>query len=244
MDSRQAKEILAAYRPGVDDPTQPPFAEALAQKESDANLARWFERQSALDEIIRDELQQMPVPRDLRQSILAEQQTARPVFWRSNWFAPVLAAASLAIAALGLWLVSQHGNSFDSYRQKMVDYVAHGYEVEVKVGTFEELQNAFARLGWPADYVVPVRMASLKVEGGCAEKWRNTKVSLLCLETSEEKDVWLFVTRQTEVPGAPTGTAPQISHRGELTTASWSQGENLYLLAVEGDESMLRQFLD
>jgi hypothetical protein len=84
MDNHETKAILACYRPGRDDPADPHFVEALGQARHDPELARWLERQTALDGALHKKLTQIPVPAGLRENILA-QLPVRPVvivWWR------------------------------------------------------------------------------------------------------------------------------------------------------------------
>ena len=41
MNSEEAKQVLAIYRPGIDDPDAPDVVEALALAHRDPELGRW-----------------------------------------------------------------------------------------------------------------------------------------------------------------------------------------------------------
>jgi hypothetical protein len=45
------------------------------------------------------------------------------------------------------------------------------------------------------------------------------------------------------VRGSPAGASPQFSKINRLTTATWTQGDKLYLLGTEGDEQALKKYL-
>src|SRR6266853_2103288 len=125
MDSRQAKEILLGYRPGVDDPSDPPIAEALRQLELDPDLARWFEQLQQADDAIRRQLREAPVPFGLKERILAEQKIARPDF---GWRKPAVIAAAAAVIVLSVlsaWIIQRSAsNGLNAYRADMVRYVS------------------------------------------------------------------------------------------------------------------------
>jgi hypothetical protein len=42
---------------------------------------------------------------------------------------------------------------------------------------------------------------------------------------------------------APAGASPQLSKVNRLITATWTQGDKLYLLGTAGDEQTIRQYL-
>lgn len=245
MDSQQAKDILAMYRPGSEDANDPRFAEALEQVKRDPELARWFERQSALDEAIRRKFGEITVPPGLKTRILAQHATTAPIaWWRTPaWLAGLAAALVLLVVGLGFWLRQQRATGVATYRSEMVRFVSAFYHPDVSAKSFDELRQAFAKLQWPSDYVVPRALESVRVEGGCALTWRGEKVSLLCLEASGEKDVWLFIAKRAALPDAPQTSAPQIAKVGKLTTATWSQADKIYLLACECDEAELKEHL-
>src|SRR5579862_10039222 len=101
MDNQQAREILSLYRPGLDDPNDPFFAEALMQARRDPELGRWFEKQCAVDVAVRDKFRQITAPAGLQQQILAERKVVRPAIWweRSAFLAAAAAAIVLAVFA-------------------------------------------------------------------------------------------------------------------------------------------------
>jgi hypothetical protein len=71
MDKEQAKILLAGFRPDGSDAGDPAFAEALRLVTADAELARWFARERALDAAFAEVLNGCALPEDLRQNILA-----------------------------------------------------------------------------------------------------------------------------------------------------------------------------
>jgi hypothetical protein len=52
MDNEEAKFILRAYRPNGADAGDAKFCAALEQAKRDPELARWFERELALDKTV------------------------------------------------------------------------------------------------------------------------------------------------------------------------------------------------
>ena len=242
MDNRQAKRILATYRPGIDD-DEPQMADALAQAKHDPELSRWLERQTAADSSVRTKLRNAPMPVGLKTRILANRPAETPagVWWkrRSIWIAA--ATAILAIEFFIYWPHFRPANAFAAYRAGMVQYVAAGYKMDLRTENLDALRQAFIQSGWPSDYVVPLGLKQLMVEGGCQSRWRNHKVSLLCLE-AKDHDVWLLVIERDDVWGAPP-KKPVFAKEGGIATASWTSGHLTYILATAGDEVELKSLL-
>jgi len=243
VDKEQAREILSCYRPGRDDPTDPRFVEALERARHDAELAGWLERQTAFDAAVRESLRQVPVPPDLRTRIL-EQHTARPAvtaWWRGSAFRAV--AAGLLVAAIaGFWL-AHRADTFDVYRRKMATMVSGEYDMRLKSSDFKEIQGYLASSEWPSDYALAPAMQRLEAEGGSTITWRGRKISLICVDAGGDNDLFLFVVRRSDLRDAPTAESPQFARIGGMTTAAWTAGDKLYLLAGHLDEQFLRRFL-
>ena len=70
MDAKQAKRILSTYRLGTWDDDDPAYTEALQVCAHDLELARWFEVQCRVDDTLRNRLETIPTPPDLKQKIL------------------------------------------------------------------------------------------------------------------------------------------------------------------------------
>jgi len=244
VDRQEAKDILACYRPGRDDPADPQFAQALEQARCDPELARWLEQQTAFDAALRATLKQMPVPADLREKILA-QLPARPVvvvWWRRPAFRRTAAALVVLATIASFWLVHPR-DTFDKYRQQMAGLVSDEYEMNLKSKDLREIREYLASHGWPSDYALTPAMQRLEAEGGSIIKWHGQKISLVCVEAGEDKDLFLFVVQRSVLPDAPATESPQFVRVGGMMTAAWTAGDKLYLLAGHGNEQFLRQYL-
>ena len=247
MDSRQAKAVLACYRPGLDDPQSAPFAQALEQARRDPALARWLEREAAFDAAIAARLRQAPVPAGLLERILAARAAEPP---RLRWRRPVLAAASLA-ALLAAAIVTvallrrAPANDLETYRRQMGALVAGDYKMDVEAGALPAIQEFLSRRHWPSADSVPAGLQGYPLEGAMAVEWRGHRVSLICFgaEGDDGKDLWLFVTERDTLPEAPSSTVPGFAPAGTLMTAAWTSADKVYLLAGRGDERSLRAIL-
>ena len=244
MDKQEAKDILTLFRPNVDEATSR-VAEALEVVGRDVELAAWYENHCEFESRIRASINSIPVPVDLRDRICSNRPAAVTVIpWpTSRLLARV--AATVVICAAAVWLLEMRWDrGFDSYRERMVSLVADDYELSVEVESLEEVRQALASRNWPSDYVVPAGLKTVEVEGGNALRWRGRKVSMLCLETEDEKYLWLFVARRSDVRNPPeTSAPPEVLKVDRLMTATWSDDLYVYLLAVEGDRAFLTEHM-
>lgn len=245
MDSRQAREVLSGYRPGVDDASDPRIAEALRQLEHDIELAHWFEQLQHADDVIRRQLREMPVPTGLKQQILVARKVTRADFGSRK---PVLIAAAAAVVVglgvVSLWFFQRSGrNGLEAYRADMVRYVSSSYSTAfVKATSFDELRQILARRNWPSDFVVPDGLKSVTVIGGSAVEWHGHKVALACMKEGRH-GLWLFAVEKSALPDAPETETPQVKEVESAPTAAWSQGGKAYLFTVQGDEAFLKKYL-
>ena len=244
MNSQEAKEILACYRPGLDDADDPRVARALELARHDLALGRWLDEQTALDAALREQFRRIAVPADLREKILARRPVhpATHVWWLQRWLQAAAAAfAALAVIA-GFWLANRL-DSFDAYRRGMAGLVSGEYEINLKTDRFDEIRDYLATRGWPSDYTLTPAMQELEAEGASVIHWRGRKVSLICLEAGEDEDLFLFVVERSAFRDPPQTESPQIARVGGMTTATWTAGGKVYFLAGHADAQSLRQYL-
>ncbi len=212
MNNDEAKFILRAYRPGGPDAADPQFAEALAQARRDPELAQWLAEQTALDAAIGTKLQTVPVPADLKASILAGRKVvplpATP-WWRIR-IHPAATAAALAVTLGLIGFLAVHEPpeprpDFASFTQDLTDYLAKGYGILPRHAHLATTQaNYFGAQSYRMNYRSPslgdIR-TWLKENGGHPEftvpaalqkplnlacavmDWRGHRVTLLAFQT-------------------------------------------------------------
>jgi hypothetical protein len=243
VDSQQARQILELYRPGVDD-ADPRFAEALAFAKRDSELRRWFEEQCALYAAIHARFSEIPVPDGLRDRILAGRKVVPTVAWWRNPVALAAAAAIVVLAAIAGFLVPSRGPAnFNGFRRSMARAVSGEYKMMLETNDLNQIREFLAKHQAQADYILTSALQETHAEGCSILNWHGHKVSLLCFEIVNDKDLWLFVVDRAALPDAPAAGPPQFASVGKLATAGWSEGEVTYLLAIAGDEKNLRKYL-
>lgn len=254
VDTKQAKIVLQAYRPRVDD-ADPQFAEALQLARRDTELSQWLADHCASYEAIRAKLRQTPVPKQLREQILATRPQRSLVAW---WARPAFVAAAVAVAVL-LNLVMYFGywyrpavtvqRDFNTYLQAMTSFAAGGYKMDVKTDDAAQIRQFLASRYSPTEFDVPKGLNAWHTEGCHVLDWNGGKVSLVCYEKEAEKAedkgsyVWFFIANRAAVPDAPVSESPQFARASGLATASWSRGDKTYVLATRGEQADLEKLL-
>src|SRR4030095_123200 len=99
MNAHDAKQILEMYRPGGADDSDPRFVEALQQVRNDRTLRLWFEEQKAFDSAVGGGVKSIPVPSDLKASILAGRKGVRLPWWQDGRIRAAVAASIVILTA-------------------------------------------------------------------------------------------------------------------------------------------------
>lgn len=252
MNNHQAKEVLLLYRPGTRDAEDPEVIEAMKVARQDPELAKWFAQHQAFQLAMRAKFREISTPErskvalSARLALSAPQKIIRPVaFWQS----PVwLAAAAIFIALFGLavvWLRPSVPDRFTHYRESMVSAAVRMYGMDVVTKDPTELRNYIAKEGAPADYTLTPGLASLKLQGGGRLRWRGNPVSMVCFDRGGGSTLFLFVMKRSSLKDAPhqEPTKAQLAQIDGLMTASWSQGDDTYVLAGPTEEGFADKYL-
>jgi len=251
MDSREAKKILALYRPGGIDATDPKMAEALEAAQRDPELAAWLEQHCAVFNTIRAKLREIPVPADLKRRIILEKPSHRRIIPLP--VAVQLLAAAAAIAALiaiaSFWFTVPKANISDTFRRQMASKIERGYAMNFHADDQDKIRAEFLARNAPVDYVLSSNLTRLPGEGGAVFLFDNHQVEMLCLYDGRDaqghkNSLWLFVTNKSLLPAPPPPGKTEIVPEGDLMTATWTAGNKVYLLAVNGDAKTLQKYLE
>jgi hypothetical protein len=237
MNRARAKEILASYRPDKDLATDPEFAPALALLEQDAELARWFEHEQALDAALKRKLGGIPIPVGLQTRILANRpkRLTRPNWWREPSFLSAAAAVLVVIGIAAVWLGPWKPVTWSDYQAQVVERITRPYDLDSKTRSHDQVRQSMAAAGYPSDYRVPPGLVQYPLEGGFRLRWHGNKVSVVCFGSDEDHkpDVWLIVSRRTALSGAPAGATPEFGLIGKSRIARWADDGHFYILATQ-----------
>ncbi len=240
MNSQEAKTILSLCRPGASDASDPQVAEALEQTRRDPELRRWFEQSSAFHAAMRDQFRQIPVPPDLKDTLLAMNKIVRPVWWRQPAWLAAAAAVVLLLGGAAFWSQMRPQNQFTEYRSRMVRTALRRYRMDIVTNDLNQVRQFMARRGSPAGYTLPKSLEKLSVTGGGCLRWRGNPVSMVCFDRGDKQMLFLFVMARSALPNAPPAGS-EAAKVNKLLTTSWTQGEMTYVLATPEEPMPLRK---
>jgi len=251
MTHDEAKTILLLYRPGTADANDPQVAEALALARQDAELARWLEEHCARQEALRAKFRQITVPEGLKEQIISEHKVQSMIVWWRYPAALAVAAVIILLFSLSPLLFRSGGDdTFAHYRSRMVSAALRGYSMDLETNDLTQIRAYLARQQAPTNYRLPAGLQKMATATGCAvQSWQSAKVSMVCFHTGkplapgEKSDLWLFVIERSSLNDALASDSPQFARVNRLITATWTRGDKVYLLGMEGDEQALRQYL-
>jgi len=247
----EAKNILLLYRHGTADANDPQIAEALALAQRDPELARWLEEHCARQFVLREKFRQITAPAGLKEQIISEHAAQeRMIYWRQKSALVAMAALLLLVALAPFWFLHRgHDDTLAVYQNRMVGVALRGYAMDLVSNNPEQIRAYLAQNHAPADFVLPAALKRAALTGCAIEGWQDAKVSMICFRTGKslapggQSDLWLFVVDRASVWGSPAESSPQFSKVNLLITATWSQGDKLYLLGTAGDEQAIKQYL-
>ena len=247
MNTAEAKEILLLYRPGTIETAEPRMAEALELAQRDPELGRWFDEHRAFQKAMRAKFQQIEVPAHLKSSILIR-GTASPgivsprPWWRSPLWLPATAMILLLVGAFSVWLRPHRPDRFADYEARMVSEAQREYRMDLVTNQMPQIRQFMASRGAPADYRVTHGLEHLQLTGGGCLNWRSRPVAMVCFDRGDKQMLFLFVMKRSAVKDPPPAT-PQLVRVREMLAASWTEGDNTYVLAGPEEENFLKKYL-
>ncbi len=256
MNAQQSRQILSTYRPWAADANDPEFAEALALTREDAELGRWFEEHCATQTSIRERFKQIALPPRFKEQIISEHQAHSKVIWWRRPVSPLMAAAAVVVAAIGIavmWLrppsASTDKVNIATFRSRLEGQVLRNYPMTLETNDLSQIRTHLARKQAPTDFVLPEKLAKTALAGCGVLKWQDKPVSMICFLTGKplppgtKSDLFLFVVDRSALPDAPATNTPEINPGQKLITATWTVGNKTYVLAAEGDAEFIRRYL-
>jgi hypothetical protein len=245
MDNQEAKFILSGYRPGGQDANDPRFAEALAQARRDPILERWFRESVDFDAAITEKLRAVVPPSGLRESILAGGKVSRPSQWRSPVLRLALAAALLAAAIVGSMVLRETSRpQLAGWQTEALQTVSALVSGQSKFDV--QSHDAADLIAWlktnrqPAAERLPANIEAFPSVGCKTFSWNGLPVSVICFMRPDGGLVHLVTTKAQREQGK---SEPEFVQRGEWATATWREGDKVYMLALEGSSDQLRAYL-
>jgi hypothetical protein len=242
VNAEEAKSILAIYRPNIDDREDPAVAEALRLAESDPELKRWCDEHWAAQNTLRRTLRTLPVPDQLKQDILGSRPPLNFPMPAKVWLA--LAAGFILLGVI-VWLLRPASNSedtFENYRDRMVRDAIRQYQMDIVTHDATAIRTFLSTNNAPHDYVLPAGLQRLQTTGAGLLAYRSQPVSMVCFDRGDGKILFLFVTDRKAVRDEPP-QAPQFKKISRLSSVSWVNGHNTYLLAGPEEAQFEEKYL-
>jgi hypothetical protein len=246
MTEGEARLILQSYRPGLDEPNDPQFAGALRMLNENPELARWWAEEQAFDQAIATQLAAVPEPFGLKTRILARAVTPQR-FRFARWMVGLAGAAAL-LFLLGqvadLWRNSRTASgALPDYANEMVSFIKMPPPLELMSSDLNTIERFVSRKNaiLPAD--MPPRLAALDPVGCRILAFRGHDVTLICFKRDNGGLAHLFTVSQSVLPSIKPGDPVAFARAGEWMTATWSENDRVYMIAVQGGEAAARRFL-
>ena len=249
MDNREAKFILNAYRPGGQDANDPRFAEALEQVRRDPILQHWFDESVAFDAAMTEKLFATPVPNDLRESILTGAKVTQAPHLKDRWRKWAIAAAVVLSATLGalIWhntrpapVAGWQLQALDAILSSIARSESH---FDVISSNPADLVKWLRANDAPLGEKLPDNLGNLPTIGCKTFFWHGKPVSLICFTLSDGRAIHLVMTNVSTESDRSMKHEAKVIQQGQWATATWREGDMIYMLALEGSRDELRSYL-
>jgi len=243
MNNAEAKFILQGYRPNGADAGDATFCAAVEQAKNDPALGEWFAKQQAFDAAVSAKLGQVAAPADLRAAILAGGRvTAAGTSSRGWWNQPVWMAAAAGVAValgVGVALWPKQAAAFSDFALADAKLSAihggHGHENN-------ELQAVLNDPAMRLGQKLPISFANLHETGCRTIGFKGHDVLELCFKRN---GVWFhaYIARAADFPRVAASSTPQLTDRGSISLASWTDAEHVIVVVSKTGRKNLEALL-
>lgn len=243
MDKKDIRSILSAYRSGESHADDVRFEEARKEAEADPELSQWWREEKELDLVIARKLQEVPVAAGLKERLLRPPEAVV----RSPWGRRITLLAA-AIVLLGVLFSSWRGPfqpaaSLADFRDEMVGFIKVAPTLELKTKQVADIRAFLDKAGAPARFALPAKLENLEPVGCRTLRFHGNDVTLVCFKREDGKLLHLFVVNRAALPQVTRDRDPDYATQGEWMTAAWSQGDQVFLMTVQGDRASVEKFL-
>ncbi|PYL18378.1 MAG: hypothetical protein DMF41_12370 [Verrucomicrobia bacterium] len=248
MDNREAKFILSAYRPGGQDASDSRFSEALEQARRDPMLEQWLRDSVTFDAAITERLSAVEPPPDLRENILAGVKVSRVPHWKNRLRKWTIAAALILGATLGslIWHNARpaHLAGWQNAALEVISsLVRNETSFDAQSGNPSELLTWLRTNQAPATKKLPNDLGKLSSVGCKTFSWNGTPVSVICFVRKNGELIHLVTINARATVDRTRRQEANLVQRGGWATATWREGDRVYMLALKGSRDQLRSYL-
>ena len=246
MDKQEAKQVLQALRPKDLNTDKPVVIEALVFAESDPELKAWWLAQQAFDGKVAAKLEEIPIPSDLRATIMAGRKIEqfRPQPHYSLWLAAAAVVAILCIAGTSYQVANSTGPmARTAYNDAVLPLLNNDSPPLAMTSPDQDkivawLKERNAPLG-----TLPAGITALPTVGCQKFVVHGHSISLICFALAGGGIAHLFIIDQGALADPPTLNSPEFAMVQGWSTAAWSDGHMSYLLATQAAPGALKQLL-
>jgi len=245
MNRKEAKQVLQALRPDDTNTSEPTVIQALIRVESDPELKTWWEAQQSFDRKVAAKLEEVPVPDDLRATILAARKirpfTPQPHF--SYWLAAAAVVAILCV--VGTIMRNSAFGPVDrtEYAAAIFPLINHDTPALAMISPDQDKIMAWLREQRAPTGMLPAKMTALPTIGCQKFTMHGHTVSLICFTLTGGGIAHLFVVDKQALSDPPADNAPEFNQVEGWSTAAWSDGRMSYVLATQAGPDALKQLL-
>jgi hypothetical protein len=124
----------------------------------------------------------------------------------------------------------------------MIHFVTQMDYLDLETTDVSKIKDYLSQHDAHGDFAVTEGLKEMPGLGCRVLSWKGQKVTLICFGKMGPEEVHLFVADRSSFTKPPP-MSPQFAKEGEWTTASWSRGEKVYVLAGMGDRERLSKLL-
>ncbi|MCC5842056.1 MAG: hypothetical protein JJT96_18220 [Opitutales bacterium] len=262
MERTDPDYLLECLLAGERDPSlldDSAFMATVEAARTDPTVMRAFREARLFDETFRTQINQAPVPGDLRARLLgltpAQEADAgnAPVtdvipppqsFWSNfgHWSAFGGAAAAIALFAISLTFfrppaVADWDPSFREFVSNVESTAGQNEELD-PINQWSEVRSHLASLGSPSPERPPRGICPTRTVGCKALEVRGVKAGMICFDT-EHGILRLYTFRRADVPLKNCIDAPEFRRIGDHSVAAWSKDDEVFMLLGDMDVQLM-----
>jgi hypothetical protein len=133
--------------------------------------------------------------------------------------------------------------SLAEYRDEMVSFLRLDPPLDIESAELSRLTSFLQEKGAPSQIQLPDKLRQLDPAGCRWLRFRGQDVALLCFKGSDGGMVHLLVVdRKAFLRLASNSKDPQLAAEDDWMTASWVEGQYVYLVAAKGSRETLEKY--
>jgi hypothetical protein len=245
MDRKEAQTILSALRSDGPEAKEAPFTEALALAESDPALKSWWQAQQQFDRKVAAKLAEVPLPEDLRETILTRRKIAefQPARNYAGWLAVAAVVAFLCVAGT-FWQIANYGPiDRADYADQILPVLGHDAPVLAMTSPDHAKLMAWLKAHDAPVGELPPKFTAVPSVGCQKYVVHGHVVSLVCFLMANGGVAHVFMVNKSALNDPPDENGVQFDNVQGWNTASWSDSRMSYLVATQSSVDELKQLL-